>query len=119
MMLGDVLKRLTDDAAAAEVILDIGDLSMLHAMRERAEAEGVDLATFSRGAVRRYSAEASDEEWVTMLGLVTRSDDPGMTCLRRAFDNAIGASQTHGHHHHAPRNGSSDLSNASGLSSGT
>jgi hypothetical protein len=91
MMLGDVLKRLTDDAAAAEIILGVGDLPMLNAMRERAEAEGLDLAAFSRGAVRRYSAEASDEEWVTMLGLVTRSDDPGTTCLRRAFKSALAA----------------------------
>lgn len=91
MMLGDVLRQLTDDAAAAEIILGVGDLSMLNAMRERSEAEGLDLAAFSRGAVRRYSAEASDEEWVTMLGLVTRSEDPGTTCLKRAFASALAA----------------------------
>lgn len=89
MMLGDVLRRLTDDAVAAEIILGVGDLALLAAMRERAEAEGVDLATFSRGAVRRYSAEASEEEWVTMLGQITRSDDPGTACLKRAFGSAI------------------------------
>lgn len=89
MILGDVLRRLTDDAAAAEIILHAGDLTLLAAMRERAEAEGLDLATFSRAAVRRYSAEASEEEWITMLGLITRSDDPGTTCLKRAFCGAV------------------------------
>lgn len=89
MMLGDVLRRLTDDAAAAEVILDVGDLTLLAAMRERAAAEGMDLAAFSRAVVRRYSAQASEEEWVTMLGQITRSDDPGTTCLKRAFGNAL------------------------------
>ena len=43
MMLGDVLRKLTDDAAAAEVILDAGDLALLAAMRERAAAEGMDI----------------------------------------------------------------------------
>lgn len=91
MMLGDVLTRLTDDATAAEIILGVGDLPMLKAMRERAEAEGLDLAAFSRGALQRYAMQASDEEWITMMGLISRSDDPGMTCLKRAFSNALAA----------------------------
>lgn len=89
MMLADILRQLTDDAAAAEIILGTGDMPLLAAMRERAEAEGMGLAEFSRAAVRRYSAEASEEEWVTMLGLITRAGDPGSACLKRAFGSAV------------------------------
>lgn len=86
MMLGDILSRLSDEGAAAEIILGAGDLSLLAAMRERAEAEGLDLATYARSAVQRYAAEASDEEWITLMGLIGRSNDPGLTCLKRAFE---------------------------------
>lgn len=36
-------------------------------------------------AVERYTAEASDEEWVTLMGALGRPEDPGLTCLKRAL----------------------------------
>ena len=91
MMLGDILSRLNDDSEATEIILGAGDLRMLAAMRERAQAAGLDLASFARAAVLRYSAQASDEEWITLMGLIGRASDPGTVCLKRAFDNALQA----------------------------
>jgi hypothetical protein len=35
--------------------------------------------------VRTYADNASSEEWTTLIGTLGRSDDPGVTCLRRAF----------------------------------
>jgi hypothetical protein len=89
MMLGDLLAGLDDDATAMEAIVRIGDLSLLADVRERAEAEGFDLASFARAAVQCYAAEASDEEWITLMGLIGRAGDPGTTCLRRAFAFAL------------------------------
>ena len=86
MILGDILARLDDEGAAAEIILGAGDLRLLAAMQARAAAEGLELAAFARAAVQRYAAEASDEEWVTMMGQIGRSGDPGLTCLKRAFE---------------------------------
>jgi len=84
-MLGDVLARLKDEGDAAEIILGVGDFRLLAAMRERAESEGLDLAAYARTAVQRYAAEASDEEWITLMGLINRAGDPGTACLKRAF----------------------------------
>lgn len=89
MMLGDVLGRLNDEGEATEVILGLGDLRLLAAMQQRAEAEGLDLATYVRGAVRRYAAEASDEEWITLMGVIGRAADPGLACVKRALENAL------------------------------
>jgi hypothetical protein len=86
MMLGDVLARLNDESEAAEIILGVGDLRLLAAMREHAETEGLDLAAYARAAVQRYAAEASDEEWITLMGLIGRAGDPGTACLKRAFE---------------------------------
>ena len=88
MLLGDILNRLEDDGEAAEVILGAGDLRLLAVMRERAEAEGLDLAAYAKAAVQRYAAEASDEEWLTMMGQIGRAADPGQACLKRAFEKA-------------------------------
>lgn len=89
MLLGDLLAQLYDDAGAEEIILRLDDLRLLAATREEAEAEGLDLAEFLRAVVRRYAAQASEEEWLTMMGLISRASDPGLTCLRRILEGAL------------------------------
>ncbi len=91
MLLGDVIRQLTDDAAAAEVIMNVGDLTLLSAMTEHAERAGMDLATFSQAVVRRYSDYASEEDWVTLLGQIGQSADPAAIYLKRAFASALHA----------------------------
>ena len=86
MTLGDVLALLQDEGEASELILELGKLSLLANARQRAEAEGVDLAAYARSAVQRYAAEASDEEWVTAMAVLGRTSDPGMALLKRALE---------------------------------
>ena len=85
-MLGDLLANLTDETKALETILGAGDLTLLTAVRERAAAEGVGLGAYVGQMVQRYATEASDEEWMTLMGALNRSPDPGATCLKRAFE---------------------------------
>ena len=87
-MLGDLLTSLTDETMAVETILGAGDLTLLAAVREQATAEGLDLAACVTQIVQRYTNEASDEEWITLMGLLNRSQNPGATCLKRAFTYA-------------------------------
>jgi hypothetical protein len=89
MMLGDLLAKLSDEISAIEAILSVDDLTVLAAMRQQAQTDGLDLPTYVAGTVRRYTAEASDEEWITLMGLLNRSPDPGATCLKRAFEHAL------------------------------
>ena len=88
-MLGDLLAHLTDETTALEAILGAGDLSLLTAVRERAAAEGVELGAYVAETVQRYASEASDEEWITLMGALNRTLDPGATCLKRAFEHAL------------------------------
>ena len=71
-----------------ETILGTGDLTLLTVVKERAAAEGLDLAACVTQTVQRYTHDASDEEWVTLIGLMNRANDPGAVCLRRAFEHA-------------------------------
>lgn len=85
-MLGDLLAKLTDETTAIEAILGAGDSTLLAAVQEQAAADGIDLAACVVQTVQRYTHEASDEEWVTLMGMMNRSTDPGATCLKRAFE---------------------------------
>ena len=87
-MFGEILARLTDETTAVETILGAGDLALLSAVKEQAAAEGLDLAACVTQTVQRYTHEASDEEWVTLIGLMNRANDPGAICLKRAFEHA-------------------------------
>ena len=85
MLLGDLLARFDDESVATEAILSLGDLRLLTALRERADADGLQLGALAVNAVERYTAEASDEEWISLMGALGRSEDAGLTCLKRAL----------------------------------
>jgi hypothetical protein len=93
MLLGDLLSRFSDEAVATEAILSLADFGLLTVLRERAQVDGLELGTFAALAVQRYAEEASDEEWVTLMGAMERSADPGLTCLKRALVCATRARQ--------------------------
>ena len=52
-MLGDLLAKLTDETAAIETILSVGDLALLATMRQQAASNGLDLAAFVTQTVQR------------------------------------------------------------------
>ena len=89
MLLGDLLARFDDETVASETLLRVGDLSLVAALRERAEAEGENLGVYAAGAVRQFAAEASDEAWITLMGALARADDPGAVCLKQAFAHRL------------------------------
>jgi hypothetical protein len=84
-MLGDLLARLTDETTALEALVQLGDLTLLETARGKAAAEGLELGSYVTQTVQRYASTATDEEWMTLMGLLNRSPDPGATCLKRAF----------------------------------
>lgn len=87
MLLGDILARFDTPSFAEETVLSLGDLALIARMRARAEAAGESLGEFARGAVSRFAAEASDEDWVSLLGALARASDPAAVCLKAAFSH--------------------------------
>lgn len=85
MLLGDVIARLRDETIVTETLLGLGDLPLLAKLRARADENGVTLGAYAAWAFRTYADNASSEEWITLIGVIGRSADPGDTCLRRAF----------------------------------
>lgn len=93
MLLGDLISRLSDPGVADEALLRIGDLAILAAVREQAAAAGLSSGAFMTAAVRRYTHEASNEEWITLIGTMNRDDEPGTAFLRRALALAMSSNQ--------------------------
>lgn len=89
MQLGTLIRRLENERDAGEALAAIGDLVLyaeVSAMGERFEESP---PAYAAGAVARYAAGAGDEEWVTLLGALERTDDPGHAFLTRALRWAL------------------------------
>lgn len=98
MLLGDLLARFDDEAVAAESLMSLGDLALTARVRDAAAREGLTAGEFASVAVQQFSRAATDEEWVTTIGLIGRSQEPGLVLLRRALTwmltpHAAGCSQ--------------------------
>ncbi len=85
MLLGDLLARCRDEVYVSEMLLDMGHLPLIAAMKKAAAAEDMPLGAYAVEALGRYSALADDEEWLTMIGQIGRADDPARAFLLRAF----------------------------------
>ncbi len=99
MLLGDLLARFTDETIVEETLVGMGDLALLSTLRDRASAEGDTLGAYAASAMRRYAAQASDEEWVTLMGAMNGAGDPGAICLRRALAWSGASAPACGHAH--------------------
>jgi hypothetical protein len=76
MLFGDLIEQL---------LLGRSDLPLLAELRALAEANDLDLGTYTAAAVNRYASEASAEEWVSLNGAIGRAPDFGVAYLRRAL----------------------------------
>jgi hypothetical protein len=84
MLLGDLIARLEDETFAAETLLSIGDLSLTAEVIDAAAREGVTTGEYVVACVGHFANQASDQEWVTLVGQMGKSDAPGQVFLRRA-----------------------------------
>lgn len=85
MLLGDVIGQLEDEAVAAEALVRLDDLGLIAAMTAQASHAGFSLGRYAAWAVCHYADSAPADEWTQLVGLLGRADDPGATCLKRAF----------------------------------
>jgi hypothetical protein len=90
MLLGDVIARLEDEAVADEALIALGDLALTARVAEAASREAMTRGEFVAACVGQFAAQASDEQWLTVLGQMGRVEDPGRVLLRRAVETALG-----------------------------
>jgi len=101
VLLGDIIARLDDETVAMEALVGLGDLTLLARVEEAASQEGLSPGGFAAQAVQVFSTLASNEDWVSLIGAMGRTSDPGQACLRKMVEFALrptGASHACGHH---------------------
>jgi hypothetical protein len=89
MLLGDLIGRFQDDAVAGETLFALGDLPL--AARVLAAARQADMSPgqFARQLVDRFVRQASDEDWLTLIGRMAHAADPGRVFLRHALADML------------------------------
>lgn len=85
MLLGDVLARLRDPSMAERALAALDDLQLATTILVQADAAGLSPGELITDRVAGYVDGADDEEWITLIGQMGRSDDPGGVLLRRAL----------------------------------
>jgi hypothetical protein len=101
MLLSDIIAALDDEAFAVETLVGLGDLPLLSRIKTKATEDGLTLCEFATQAVQVFSSRASDDDWVSLIGVMGQSDAPGQICLKRMVEFALrptGASHACGHH---------------------
>ena len=93
MQLGDVIARFEDDAFVSETLFALDDLALTARIAVAAAEKNVSAGEFAAQAVGQFVNGASDEEWLTLIGLISRADNPGQVFLRRVLSNALPRSQ--------------------------
>lgn len=91
MQLGNMLARFEDAAFATEALFAIDDIVLAARIGAAAAAEEMTPGEFAVQSVGSFVNGASDEEWLTLLGLMSRSENPGQLFLRRVLSNALAA----------------------------
>jgi hypothetical protein len=103
MLLGDVIAGLDDEALAMQALIGLGDLALVVRVEEAAAGEGLTPGAFAARAVQIFSSDASDEDWVSLIGVMGQTTDPGQACLRKMVEFALrpstGAGHVCGHRH--------------------
>jgi hypothetical protein len=88
-MLGEVIARLEDEAIAAETLLSLDDLPLVARIGEASARAGLPPGAYAAAAVRSFVAGASDEDWLSLIGLMARDRDPSAAFLRRALAQGL------------------------------
>lgn len=86
MLLGQVIRNLSDEATAAETLLSLGDLALVARIETVRGAHNETAGAYAANAVARFADAAGDEDWLALMNRLERSDDPAAACLHMMID---------------------------------
>ena len=89
-MLGDIIARLHEPGAAEAALIEAGDLALLADVRTAAGLIGMETGEFVSLAVRRFLERADDEAWLQLVGVMGKSETPGLEALTAILRRAVG-----------------------------
>jgi len=85
MQIGALIECLEREDDAGEALAALGDLVLFAKVVAMGERFDESPAVYTAGAVARFAGGASDEDWVSLIGALERSGEPGQEFLVRAL----------------------------------
>ena len=80
-MLGDILAAARDSSSSFEAWLERCDPELGDKVRAAANAQGLSVTGYVRGAIADFNRLAPEEDWASLTSSLRDTDDPGTTCL--------------------------------------
>lgn len=81
MQLGDIIRSFGEDNTAGEALLACNDIVLFARIGETARRYEETVGEYASGAVRRFANLADNDDWLGLMNVVERTDDPGTGCL--------------------------------------
>ena len=81
MLLGEIIRDFSQETGATEALLCCKDLTLLAKLGEAAERYEESVGEYAAGAVRRFANLATSEDWLNLMNVIERAEDPGTDCL--------------------------------------
>ena len=99
-MLGNILGRLTNEAAAGDMLSFIADAALLKRVQVAAAESSVSAGAYVAATIRHLLDHGGEEVWLDLVGKMANSPQPGVAALNailsRAFP-AVSAQACRGH----------------------
>jgi len=96
MHLGNLIAQLERDDDATAALEALGDVVLFTRVCATAERFEETPGAYVGGAVRRFAAAASSEDWLDLVGALGRTSDPGRVTLERILVWSIARDETQG-----------------------
>jgi hypothetical protein len=81
MQLGEIIRSFSEEATADEALLACNDIVLFAQVGQVAGRFQETVTEYAAGAVRRFANLANSEDWLGLMNLLERADDPAVGCL--------------------------------------
>jgi hypothetical protein len=89
MLVGDLIERFQDQRLAGEALFSLGDLALTARIVALAAKSNLSAGELVVQSIGHFTNVATDEDWLTLIGSMSRADDPGAVFLLRALAHPV------------------------------
>jgi hypothetical protein len=88
MLLGDVIARFEDEGVVSETLFALNELVLTARIATLAAENNLSVGELAMQSISCFVNGASEEEWLKLIGQMSRAENPGQVFLRHALSNA-------------------------------
>jgi hypothetical protein len=91
MMLGKLIDSLDNPKVALGLLAALNESSLHARLAAAADTAARPPADIVASTVRGFLDSASDDDWVQLVGVMNRAEDPGLAALRAILEKSLPA----------------------------